>query len=196
MVESISAYLRETAALLEATASADLEASVERAATCLASALVDRKPVLICGNGGSAADAQHIAGELVGRYLLERPAYKAIALGADTAVLTAWSNDYSYESAFAREVEALGEPGGVLWAISTSGNSANVLAALEAARRIGMTTLGLTGAGGGRMRTLCDILLDVPSRSTPRIQEVHHCLYHFLCGAVERHLSGSPAKKN
>jgi len=127
----------------------------------------------------------HIAGELVGRFALERPGLKVLALGTDSAALTAWSNDYSYESAFARQVEAYGERGGVLWGLSTSGNSMNVIAAFEKAQAIGMRTLAFTGQGGGRLAPLADILIDVPSRSTPRIQEAHICLYHYVCREVE-----------
>ncbi len=185
MTQSISSYLGESIALLERMRALSLEPRLEAAIARIAAALERRLPLLVCGNGGSAADAMHIAGELVGRFALERPGLKVLALGTDSAALTAWSNDYSYESAFARQVEAYGEPGGVLWGLSTSGNSKNVIAAFEKAHAIGMATLAFTGEGGGRLAPLADLLIDVPSRSTPRIQEAHICLYHYVCREVE-----------
>ena len=150
-----------------------------------------RYPLLVCGNGGSASDAMHIAGELVGRYLKERPAYNVIALSANPAVLTAWSNDYDFSTVYSRQVEAYGEKGGVLLGISTSGNSQNVIEAMKVARDIGMTTIALTGDGGGLCASQADILIDVPSRLTPRVQEVHICIYHYLCQRVEEELTGA-----
>ncbi|KAA0579261.1 SIS domain-containing protein [Azospirillum sp. Sh1] len=164
-------------------------ARVEAAVAAVTAALGANKALLVCGNGGSASDAQHITGELVGRFLKERRGLKAICLSSNAAVLTAWSNDYSYDSVFARQTEAYGEPGGVLLGISTSGNSRNVIAAFEVAKRLGMTTIAMTGEGGGKMADLSDILLDVPSRSTPLIQQVHICLYHYLCEQVEARLA-------
>jgi D-sedoheptulose 7-phosphate isomerase len=156
-----------------------------RAVAATAGALSAGRPVLACGNGGSAADAQHIVGELVGRFLRERRALRAICLSSNPAVLTAWSNDYGYATVFSRQVEAYAEPDGVLLGLSTSGNSENVVLALEAARAAGMVTIGLTGEGGGRMASLCDHLFAVPSRSTPAIQQVHVALYHCFCAGVE-----------
>ena len=184
-----SAWLRETAAVLEATAAAGIDAPVAAAAEALAEAFGARRMVLICGNGGSAADAMHIAGETVGRFRRERPGLKAVALGADAAVASAWSNDYDYESAFARQVEALGEAGGVVWGISTSGNSENVVRALRRGRDMAMTTLAMTGEGGGRLAEVADILIAAPSRDTPRVQEVHRCLYHHICDRVDERLA-------
>lgn len=184
-----SAWLRETAAVLEATAAAGIDAPVAAAAEALAEAFGARRMVLICGNGGSAADAMHIAGETVGRFRRERPGLKAVALGADAAVASAWSNDYDYESAFARQVEALGEAGGVVWGISTSGNSENVVRALRRGRDMAMTTLAMTGEGGGRLADVADILIAAPSRDTPRVQEVHRCLYHHICDRVDERLA-------
>jgi D-sedoheptulose 7-phosphate isomerase len=183
-------YLGETQEVLAKMAAGDLGGRVDRAVLSIAMALRARKPLLVCGNGGSAADSSHIAGELVGRFMIERPAYKVIALTADSSILTAWSNDYSYETVFSRQVEAYGEPGGALLAISTSGNSKNVIAALNQAKAMNMTTIGLTGEGGGAMAELCDHLLDVPSKVTPHIQEGHICLYHYICQRVERALVG------
>jgi len=155
----------------------------------LVTACQARRPVLVCGNGGSAADAMHIVGELVGRFLVERPAIRAIALSDNPAVITAWSNDYDFDTVFSRQVEAHAEPGGVLWGLSTSGNSRNVVAALRTARTANMHTLCMTGAGGGHCAQYSDILLDVPSTSTPDIQQVHICLYHYLCAQMEAGIS-------
>ena len=183
-------YLETSIEGLAALRAHDLSGTIERAIDIIVAALSAGKPMLVCGNGGSAADAQHIAGELVGRFLRERKAYNVIALGTDTSVVTAWSNDYSFESLFARQVEAHGCKGAVLLAISTSGNSKNVLAAAEVARQQGMTVIALTGEGGGKLKPLADVLLDVPSRFTPVIQQGHLCLYHYLCGAIEERLVG------
>ena len=183
-------YLETSIEGLAALRAHDLSGAIERAIDIIVAALSAGKPMLVCGNGGSAADAQHIAGELVGRFLRERKAYNVIALGTDTSVVTAWSNDYSFETLFARQVEAHGSKGAVLLAISTSGNSKNVLAAAEVARQQGMTVIALTGEGGGKLKPLADVLLDVPSRFTPVIQQGHLCLYHYLCGAIEERLVG------
>ncbi|HEV8014407.1 MAG TPA: SIS domain-containing protein [Stellaceae bacterium] len=188
---AFTSYLDSSIAVLEAARHAIGEATVERAVAATTAALAADKPLLICGNGGSATDAMHIAGELVGRFLAERRALKAIALSADSAILTAWANDYSYDEVFARQVDAYGEPGGVLLAISTSGNSANVLAAAKAAKAKRMTVIALTGEGGGKLGPLADILLAVPSRATPFIQQVHICIYHYLCGEIEQRIAGA-----
>lgn len=145
--------------------------------------------VLVFGNGGSAADAQHLAGELVGRYLRDRRALPAIALTTDPSILTAVANDMGFEAVFRRQVEAHGRPGDVAIGISTSGRSPNVVAALEGAKANGLVTVGLTGAGGGRLAGLVDHLIDVPSTDTPRIQEVHGMVVHLLCQIVEEELS-------
>jgi D-sedoheptulose 7-phosphate isomerase len=161
---------------------------VDRAVEAVVVSLAAGKPLLVCGNGGSASDAMHITGELVGRFLLERRALKAICLSANPAVITAWSNDYSYESVFARQVEAYGERGAILLGISTSGTSKNVIAAFEQARGMEMQTIALTGEGGGKLAPLADFLLAAPSRSTPLVQQVHLCLYHYLCQQIERRM--------
>ena len=182
-------YLQSSLDALEAARREVDPALVEAAVEVMTTALAADRPLLVCGNGGSAADAMHIAGELVGRFLAERRALKAIALSADPAILTAWGNDYSFETIFARQVEAYGALGGVLLAISTSGNSPNVVAAVEAARAKGMTVVALTGAGGGRLAALVDVLLAVPARSTPLIQQVHICLYHYICAEIEERIA-------
>lgn len=145
--------------------------------------------LLICGNGGSAADAQHFAAEFMNRFRRDRRPWPAIALSSDTSVLTSIANDAVYDDVFSRQVEALGRPGDMLLAISTSGGSANVLAALEAARRSGLVRVGFTGAAGAeRMATRCDVLLAVPSTDTARIQECHEFVYHVVAGMVESRL--------
>lgn len=146
--------------------------------------------LLLAGNGGSASDAQHIAGELVSRFYFDRPGLPAIALTTDTSILTAIGNDYGYERLFARQIQAHGRTGDIFLGISTSGNSPNVLRALEEARKSGLTTIGLTGATGGKMAPLCDILIRVPSEETPRIQESHILIGHIICCIVEEELFG------
>ncbi len=141
--------------------------------------------IMICGNGGSAADAQHLAAELSGRYVKERRALAGIALTTDTSALTAIGNDYGFELIFARQVEALARPGDLLIGISTSGNSANVIKAVEAAERLGVHTLGLLGRDGGQLKGLVDDALVVPSAITARIQEVHQMVYHFWCEILD-----------
>ena len=149
--------------------------------------------LLLAGNGGSAADAQHIAGEFVSRFEFDRPGLAAVALTTDTSILTAIGNDYGYERLFARQIQALGRPGDVLIAYSTSGKSPNILRGLEAARDKGMVCIGFTGNRGGPMRELCHHLLEVPSADTPKIQEGHLMLGHILCGLVEQALFTRPA---
>ena len=140
---------------------------------------------MLCGNGGSAADAQHIAAELTGRYKTERGALAGIALTTDTSALTAIGNDYGYEFVFSRQLEALGREDDLLIAISTSGNSGNVVKALELARKIGIKTIGLSGRTGGAMNELCELNLVVPSNDTPRIQEMHIMIGHIICQAID-----------
>lgn len=159
--------------------------SLDAAVKLLALALTSNRPVLVCGNGGSAADSQHIAGELVGKFLKDRRALNVRALTVDTSVITAWANDIAYETIFSRQVEAFAQPGGVLLAISTSGNSKNVILAAEKAKKLGMDVIALTGEGGGALLKVADILLSAPSKSTPRIQEMHMMIYHYLCERVE-----------
>ena len=162
------------------------QAALTAAAAAVAAALRAGRKVLVCGNGGSAADAQHVVAELVGRFAGERRAWPAIALTTDTSVLTAVANDYGFEHVFARQVEAHGQAGDILIAISTSGASPNVLRAVEAARARGLVTIGLTGRDGGELGRMVDVHLHVPSPSTPRIQEAHATLLHVLCELVER----------
>jgi D-sedoheptulose 7-phosphate isomerase len=141
--------------------------------------------VLLCGNGGSAADAQHLAAEFSGRFYFDRPPLDAEALHTNTSYITAVANDYHFDEVYARIVSAKGRKADVLIAISTSGNSPNILKAIEAADRLGMSTIGMTGASGGKMRDRCNILLNVPSDDTPRIQEAHILIGHIICEIVE-----------
>lgn len=161
---------------------------LESFASQITIALSNGHKLLIAGNGGSAGDAQHIAGEFVSRLFLERAPLPAIALTTDTSVLTAIGNDYGYEKVFERQVLGLGVRGDVFWGISTSGKSPNVLRALEAARSRGLMTLGFTGAAGGRMAELCDYLLCAPSRDTAQIQQIHIIAAHSVCALVERRM--------
>lgn len=163
----------------------ELQVRLDASVDLLFGALSQRKPVLVCGNGGSAADSQHIAGELVGKFLKERRALNVRALSVDTSVVSAWANDVSYDTVFARQVEAYGESDGVLWAISTSGNSKNVILAAKKAKELNMRVIALTGDGGGALSDVADILLSVPSNITPRTQELHMMIYHYLCQQVE-----------
>lgn len=152
-------------------------------------ALKAARPLLVCGNGGLASDAMHITGKLVERFLKERRGLNCICLSSNPAVLAAWSNDYSYDTVFSRQVEAYAVAGGAILGISRSGNSTNIIEAFRAARDFKMTTIGLTGESGGKMAVVSDVLIDVPSRSTPLIQQVHICLYHYTCGKVEERLA-------
>lgn len=182
---SIKDYLHTAAAVISKTADTMSDKAVVQAIDAIETALKADCPLLVCGNGGSASDAMHITGEMVGRFLKERKGLNCICLSDNSAVLTAWSNDYSYDTVFERQVEAYGRAGGVVWGLSTSGNSANVVNAFIKAKQLGMTTIGMTGQGGGKMADHSDILLDVSSTHTPEIQQVHVCLYHYICEAVE-----------
>ncbi len=166
-----------------------LTADVSKAVDMIRSSLAAGGKLLIAGNGGSAADAQHIAAELTGRFVRERRPLPAIALHANSSALTAVGNDYGYEHVFARELSALASPGDVLLAISTSGSSQNILRAIEAARTKKVVVIGLTGESGGQMRTACDLCLCVPSKSTPRIQEMHITVGHAICELLEEALT-------
>jgi D-sedoheptulose 7-phosphate isomerase len=159
----------------------------------LAERLRDGGQVLLCGNGGSAADASHIAAELVGRFRFDRPALPAIALGDNVPAVTCVANDYDFEEVFARGVRAQGRAGDVLVALSTSGSSPNVLRAVEAARELGLHTVGLTGASGGELAELADLCLRAPSDDVPRIQEAHMLVGHTVCELVEERLFGAAA---
>jgi D-sedoheptulose 7-phosphate isomerase len=162
-----------------------LPRQIQQAGELLVETLENGGKILLCGNGGSAADAQHIAAELTGRYKVERKGLPAVALTVDSSALTAIANDYGYERVFARQVEALATEKDLLIGISTSGSSANVLRALEQANDLGCITIGLSGREGGAMNELCDLNLVVPSDDTPRIQEMHILIGHILCQMVD-----------
>jgi D-sedoheptulose 7-phosphate isomerase len=191
--QGVARQFGETASVLQAMSedAALHESVVEVAAACVAALRSGRK-ILFAGNGGSAADAQHLAGELVSRFNYDRPGLAAFALTTDTSVLTAIGNDYGYERLFARQVEAVGQAGDVLFAISTSGRSPNILKALETARAKGLLTVGMTGRGGGRMPEFCDHVLRSPADATPRIQEGHIAIGHTICWLIERQMFPQP----
>ena len=165
-----------------------LAPGVSTAVDIIFSSLAEGGQLLIAGNGGSAADAQHIAAELTGRFLRERQPFRALALHVNTSALTAIGNDYGYEHVFARELSAHARPGDVFLAITTSGNSRNILRAIEAARKSKAVVIGLTGESGGQMRAACDLCLCVPSKSTARIQEMHITIGHAICELLEERL--------
>lgn len=171
---------------------AEMGKLVQAAQTCI-QCYQNQGKILLCGNGGSAADAQHIAGELVARFRFNRPALPAIALTVDTSILTAIGNDYGYDEVYARQVEAYGRKGDILIAYSTSGNSPNVLKAVEMAKNLELTSIALTGASGGKLLDMVDLCLQAPSNDTPRIQEVHGLIGHMLCDLIEQSLFTRPA---
>lgn len=162
--------------------------TVAQVAEAMTVAFKNDKKVLFCGNGGSAADAQHLAAEFSGRFYYDRPPLYSEALHVNTSYVTAVGNDYSYDVIYARMIEAMGREGDVLVGISTSGNSTNVIKALEIANDLGMITVGMTGETGGKMREICKFLLNIPSKDTPRIQESHILLGHILCEIVEANM--------
>lgn len=162
-----------------------LRGQIAQAVAICVDALRDGRKVLFAGNGGSAADAQHWAGELVSRFYYDRPGLPAIALTTDTSILTAIGNDYGYDYTFARQIEALGQAGDVFVAISTSGRSKNILRALDACEQKGVRVIGFTGAGGGDMASRCEVCFRIPSDETPRIQEGHEFIGHLVCALIE-----------
>ncbi len=194
----IQTKLDEGIAVLQAVASdSALQATLKRAAEQTVAALKSGHKLLVAGNGGSAADAQHLVAEFVVRLAADRPPMRAVALTTNTSILTASSNDYGFERVFARQVEALGQAGDVFMGISTSGNSPNVLRALEMAKTLGITTIGLSGGrlGRGKMAPLCDYFLCIPSDVTMYIQQAHLALEHIFCALVERDYFGSDVLK-
>lgn len=166
-----------------------LASAVSSAIDIIAGSLESGGLLLVAGNGGSAADAQHIVAELTGRFFRERQPFRALALHGNTSALTAIGNDYGYDRVFARELTAHARPGDVFLAISTSGNSPNILRAIEAARQCKVAVIGMTGESGGQMRSVCDLCLCVPSKSTPRIQEMHITIGHAICELLEERLA-------
>ena len=169
-----------------------LNDAVQQAIDACVSALQSGGKIMLCGNGGSAADSQHLAAEFTGRFTLDRKPLAALALSTDTSALTCIANDYHFDEVFSRQVRALGRSGDCLLAISTSGNSANVCKAVEAARSLGVHCIGLLGRDGGKLKNLCDVSIVVPSAITARIQEAHILIGHSLCGAIEQQLGLVP----
>ena len=184
----LSYFQQSRDALQAAIDDSDFVETVAAITDCVTNAIAAGGKVLLAGNGGSAADAQHIAGELMCRLYYDRAPIAAVALTPDSSVMTAIGNDYGYEHVFERQVLGLGRPGDILIAISTSGRSPNILRAIDAARRIGVTTIGFTGRVGGEMPGRCDLCLRVPSDSTPLIQQIHITAAHIICGEVEARL--------
>ncbi len=192
----IQTKLTEGIDVLQGVASdSALHATLERAAEQTVAALKSGRKLLVAGNGGSAADAQHLVAEFVVRLSDDRPAMRAIALTTNSSILTAASNDYGFERVFARQIEALGQAGDVFMGISTSGNSPNVLRALELCRTMGITTIGLSGGRGGKMMLLCDHFIRIPSDVTMYIQQAHLALEHIFCMLVEQSYIGASARK-
>lgn len=189
MITEVQGQLQAHRALIELIEK-EMPPLIAATATLLADTFRNGGKLLVMGNGGSAADAQHFAAEIVGRFKLERPALPAVALSTDSSILTAIGNDYGFDLVFKRQIEALAATGDVVVGISTSGNSPNVLAALKLARERGCRTIGLLGRDGGSIKAACDLALVVPSADTPRVQEGHITIIHIVCDLVERALFG------
>lgn len=183
----IEPYLEESLAVKQAVLQDyEFKKNTKKAIRILIQSYKRGKKTLVAGNGGSAADAQHFPGEIVARFKRERRGYPMIALTTDSSVMTAWSNDYDFASVFARQVEALGKKGDVFIGISTSGDSENIIQAVKKAKSLGMTTIGMLGKGGGKLKNMCDVSIIVPSQNTPRIQEIHTLLVHIISEEVEK----------
>jgi len=189
MINEIRKQLQDHRALIELL-ERDMAPMIAEMGSLISAALTNGNKLLVMGNGGSAADSQHFVAEIVGRFKMERKALPAVALSTDTSILTAIGNDYGFDSIFSRQVEALAAPGDIVVGLSTSGNSPNVLKALNAARELGCRTIGLLGKDGGSIRAACDLALVMPSTDTPRIQEGHITVIHIVCDLVEKKLFG------
>lgn len=185
---SLKKYFKDSSELLLKISEEFDDKIFENAVNLITSSFQNGHSLLVCGNGGSASDALHITGELVGRFLKNRLPFKAICLSSDISVITAWANDVSYNSIFSRQVEAYGEPGSVILGLTTSGNSTNVIEAFESAKKLKMKTIAFTGQGGGKIAHLSDVLIEVPDSRTPMIQQAHICFYHLLCWRIENSL--------
>ena len=193
MKHYISAQINEAQQVMSAMLADDsLILTLQAAASACIASLQQGGKILLAGNGGSAADAQHIAGEFVSRFAFDRPGLPAIALTTDSSILTAIGNDYGYEKLFARQVQAHGNKGDVFIGYSTSGMSPNIMRALKESRERGLICIGLTGNRGGQMQSLCDYLIEIPSGDTPKVQEGHLVVGHILCGLVERAIFKAP----
>jgi D-sedoheptulose 7-phosphate isomerase len=194
--DPIGAHLKQSLAALErANGDAALLANARKIAAVMIAALRAGNKILLIGNGGSAADAQHIAAEIIGRYKQDRPGWAAIALTTDTSALTAIANDHGFEQVFARQIEGLGKPGDVLLAFSTSGRSPNILAALGKARECGLVTIGFTGTKGEALGSHCDHLFVSPSDDTPVVQQIHLTIAHGICDEIEQTLMREATRK-
>ena len=189
MADSFSALFRQVAANMTAVAESDYPRAVSAAVELIYGAFTSQRKLLVFGNGGSSADAQHFTAELVGRFAAARRALPAIALTTNQAILTALSNDFSFDNVFARQIEAIGSPGDVAFGISTSGASPNVVNGLKRARARGLRTVGLSAGTGGQMASFSDVLLAVPLTVTARIQEVHLVTYHAICATIEERIA-------
>jgi D-sedoheptulose 7-phosphate isomerase len=192
MLDTIKSHLEASCAVKQQIlADVAILNSIQQAAVLCIKALKKGHKVLLAGNGGSAADAQHIAAELVGRFETERPGLPALALSVNTSTVTAVANDYNFNNIFRRQVQALGQVGDIFIGISTSGNSANVIAAIEQCKEQGITVIGMTGETGGKMLELCDLCIRVPARNTARIQESHITIGHIICSLIDSALTTS-----
>jgi D-sedoheptulose 7-phosphate isomerase len=194
MEDHIVKIFRESSHLKEAFVGENLEAIVN-VVEVITAALKAGNKILLFGNGGSAADAQHLAAEFVNRFVIERPPLPAIALSTDTSVITSIGNDYDFSEIFSKQIRAIGQAGDVAWGISTSGSSPNIIKALEVAKKIGMVTIGMTGKDGGNIAKMVDYSLNVSSSSTPRIQEVHITVGHVICEMIDFKLFQRPDAK-
>ncbi|MDD5496601.1 MAG: D-sedoheptulose 7-phosphate isomerase [Candidatus Omnitrophica bacterium] len=188
MKEKIKKLISESIHVKDALATEQAE-NIASAARMAVDTLRSGGKILIFGNGGSAADSQHIAAELVGRFKKERPALAAIALTTDSSIISALANDYGYDVTFARQIEALGRKGDLAIGLSTSGNSANVILAIKKAKTMGLATVCLTGSGGGKLKSECDVAIVVPSKETARIQEAHILIGHIICELIEEEVT-------
>ena len=189
LLDTIKVELTKSNAVLQKViTSEELQEQIKQASLIAIKALKNGGKLFFAGNGGSAADSQHMAGEYVSRFLFDRPGLSAIALTTDSSILTAIGNDYGYEKLFSRQLEALAKPGDVFFAYSTSGTSKNIISALKTAQTLGVITIGMTGEPGGVMRETCNTVIQVPSVSTPKIQELHLVIGHIICQLVEREL--------
>lgn len=186
--KDVNSIWRDAIRVIQSHYNDDFLNSINNIVDVLVKCFTKKRRLLVFGNGGSAADSQHVCGELVGRFQKERRPLDALALTTNTSVLTAWSNDYHYDTVFSRQIEAHGRPGDVAWGISTSGNSGNVVEGLKKARELGLITLGLLGGDGGRCLEYCDVSLVVNSKNTPRIQELHLISYHIICAVLEERI--------
>ncbi len=189
MQQQISSIVEASIAVKQQILSSpELIARIEQVTALIIKAFENGNKVLFCGNGGSAADAQHLAAEFSGRFYFDRDPLPSEALHCNSSYMTAVANDYGYDVVYSRMIKGMGRPGDVLVGLSTSGNSVNIIKAMEQAREIGMINVGLTGVGGGKMKEICDHLINVPSSDTPRIQESHIMVGHIICQLVEAHL--------